>query len=227
MINRRRGYKRSPETVRRLSKSATKIYLAPGSVFGNLTIIKSARPIPMPSGPGDRRYLCKCSCGRTKSISLYRLIYGKSRSCGCKIGVTHGMSKSRLYNIHHGMINRCYGKYPVSKNIYYNRKISVCKQWKKSFISFKNWSMNNGYKDNLTLDRIDNNKGYYPSNCRYSSFIEQSNNRRNTKIVKYHNEKIPLSILLRKLNIFKNYARILWRINNGWNVDDAINVPVR
>lgn len=87
--------------------------------------------------------------------------------------------------------------------------------------------MNNGYKDNLTLDRIDNNKGYYPSNCRYSSFIEQSNNRRNTKIVKYHNEKIPLSILLRKLNIFKNYARILWRINNGWNVDDAINVPVR
>lgn len=139
-------------------------------------------------------WMCKCDCGNTKLISSSRLsksVKSGVLSCGClakehtikmgKASATHKLTHTRPYNIWVNMRARCNNeKHPRYKD-YGGRGIFICKQWENSFESFWEWAKNNGYDDSLTLDRIDNDDGYYPENCKFSTYKEQRYNRRDSK----------------------------------------------
>ena len=107
---------------------------------------------------------------------------GKIKSCGClnKQGnPKHGLRYTRLYRIWINMKTRCYNKNTNRYKDYGARGITICNEWRNDFMSFYNWSMNNGYDENLTIDRINNDKNYEPSNCRWITVKEQNRNKRN------------------------------------------------
>lgn len=136
--------------------------------------------------------LCKCVCGTLRGISFPELSSGRSKSCGCKRGEhvsanrnTHNMSNTRLYSIWRSMKGRCYYKAHKAYDNYGGRGITVCSEWRDNFEAFHDWAMANGYADNLTLDRRDNDKGYSPDNCRWATRIEQMRNRTITVFIEY------------------------------------------
>lgn len=131
---------------------------------------------------GQVKWDCVCDCGNTKSITTSSLRRGSSKSCGCwfkkaEAHKTHGLSSSRLYRIYRHMLNRCYNQNVDSYGIYGGRGIKVCEEW-HSFEPFCKWAVENGYEERLTLDRKDNDKGYFPANCQWSTQTEQQRNKR-------------------------------------------------
>lgn len=165
------------------AKGSTKINIV-GKRFGRLTVIAETNER---SANGELKYLCECECGNTKVIVSTSLRCGKTRSCGCLLSEgtsarakTHGLSKTRLFNIWAGMHDRCYNPNRREYKDYGGRGIQVCDAWKDNFQAFYDWSMANGYSDNLSIDRRDNDGNYEPSNCRWTTRKEQSDNTRLT-----------------------------------------------
>lgn len=132
-------------------------------------------------------------------------------------------SQIRLYRIWSGMIQRCINVNLLEYKNYGERGIKVCKEWRESFQSFKEWAINNGYNDNLTIDRIDVNGNYEPSNCRWFTWKEQANNKRTNRFVIYKNKKYTVSQLADKFNIpyDKLYSRLF--IYPFWDVERAVS----
>ena len=137
-------------------------------------------------------WLFRCDCGKEKIIDKYSVLRGKTISCGCfnrektiEKNTKHGLFniEKRLYRCWQDMKNRCYNPSRKKYKIYGGRGITVCDEWKNNFENFFNWAKNNGYMENLTLDRINVNGNYCPENCRWATAKEQANNtRKNRKI---------------------------------------------
>lgn len=100
-----------------------------------------------------------------------------------KMKYSKGVYKSRLYRIWTGIIDRCTHRRNNLSKHYADAKIKICEEWRHDFMAFYNWALSNGYSDNLSIDRIDNNKGYNPENCRWATLFQQANNKSNNIIV--------------------------------------------
>lgn len=159
----------------------------------------------------NKYWICRCDCGKTRSLLTSQLTLGKVTSCGCQNPRTkkHNIIKShrRLYSIYSSMIARCHNPKSISYKYYGGKGIAVCDEWKNSFENFAKWSDLNGYNDTLSIDRKDNSKGYCPSNCRWIPLSEQSNNKTTTVQYTHNGETHNLKEWSRILNFDYTLAK--------------------
>ena len=158
---------------------------------------------------------CQCDCGNITLVRGNNLKNGTTKSCGClarelaiKNNTKHNMSNTRFYNIWQCMKRRCYDPKHECYHNYGGRGIVICDEWLHDFKSFSDWALANGYNDNLSIDRIDNNKGYSPDNCRWATRLEQQTHTRNNIRVEYNGENHTLSKWSRIKNI---KPRLSWK----------------
>lgn len=158
---------------------------------------------------GFKRYRCKCDCGNYVTTTKYRLLDGTCKSCGCyaievrtNMHKTHGLYYHKLHNIWSCMKYRCNNKNHKEFNSYGGKGIKVCDDW-NNFINFYNWAISNGYKDGLSIDRIDGNKGYSPNNCRFITMKQQQENKIDNVFIKYKDKVYTVSKLSSILGISK------------------------
>lgn len=129
-----------------------------------------------------RTFNCRCDCGNTIVLDAYSITSGKRKDCGC-LNRQRGakVNNRRLYCIFTGMKSRCYNPNATGYKNYGGRGITICDEWLADFFAFKDWATSHGYADELTIDRIDNEKGYCPNNCRWVTRADQNRNKRNVR----------------------------------------------
>jgi len=192
-----------------------------GAHFGRWTILSHC---------GGKKWLCRCACGAEKKVDGSSLRAGRSAGCiKCHTATgtrrTHGGKGSRLYTIWSRMIGRCENPKDAAYNRYGGRGINVCHEWRNSFEAFRNWALTNGYAQDLTIDRKNNNGHYEPNNCRWATYTEQNRNRRDNKSIVYMGERLLIPELAERhglpADIVKNRIR-----RYGWSIERAISTPV-
>lgn len=178
-------------------------------------------------------WLCRCECGKTKNVRSADLKNGKSKSCGCfqrewakKTHTVHGLYHTRLYKIYAEMKARCLNKNDKSYFNYGGRGIKICDEWLNDFKLFYDWSISNGYdkdapRGECTIERIDVNGNYEPSNCKWISSEQQALNKRNSIRLTYNNSKKTLKELSRVLGI--RYGTLLYRFHRYKNIKDIFS----
>lgn len=193
-----------------------------GQKFGRLTILSRAENDKY----GNARWNCLCDCGCSKTVLGAALRIGSILSCGClhreRVRRKKKILNNRLYNIYYNMKSRCYNPNAKHFDYYGGRGIKICDEWldkENGFTNFYNWAMANGYNDTLTIDRIDNDKGYNEDNCRWVTRQEQVDNRRSSKSVIYEGGKyksfseasrilnVPITTIIRKYKKQENISK--------------------
>lgn len=199
-----------------------------GQKFNRLAVIEMAESHISPKGAKERQWLCKCDCGNFVVVKTAHLRSGHTKSCGClanetrikngmkeKHGLTFGEDGKpiRLYRIWTCIKTRCFNRKDKHFPDYGGRGISVCEEWKNNFKAFYKWAITNGYSDNLTIDRIDVNGNYEPTNCRWATPKEQTDNRRNAIFLTFKGETKSL-LEWSKITGIK-YQTLYWRYKTG------------
>lgn len=196
-----------------------------GRRFGKLVVVERAEN----TKNGASQWLCCCDCGNTVIVPQYSLKRrGVNQDCGCikkeHFNTTHGGSNTPLYQLWNSMKRRCEDVNSFAYKDYGGRGITVCDEW-HDFVAFQKWATETRPDKFYTLDRIDNNKGYSPQNCKWSSKKEQANNRRSNVKIEFRGEVHNLVEWCEILNL--DYKRIHNRMHKlGWSFEKAIAVPV-
>ncbi len=200
-----------------------------GQKFGKLTVVSLS---PTWKKGKSKRYVCNCDCGTVgREVRGSSLVSGDTKSCGCrkleqaKSGEsrrTHGMTGSVIYNIWKKMKERCNNPKANRYAIYGERGITVCERW----LVFENFYADMGDKpEGCSLDRIDNDGNYEPSNCRWATRVEQANNRSTNRIIEFNGEKKTVSQWAKEFDL--PVSTIVYRLNSGWSIDKLLLTPVR
>ena len=194
-----------------------------GQKFGRLTVIERAKK----ENERHAVWLCICDCGNYVTVKSDNLKSGNSKSCGClakeltrQRSLKHGEFGSRLYNIWAHMKNRCNNPSDKRYKDYGGRGITFCKEW-NDFESFRDWASANGYRDDLTIDRIDVNGNYEPSNCRWATIEEQANNKRNNLVYTLNGRTQTLAQWCEEYGM--NYFTVYRRLGYGWDISKALD----
>lgn len=202
-----------------------------GRQFGRLTVVAN---LGQTGRSHDTRWLCRCSCGGEKAVLASHLKDGHVRSCGClrketnvirnKESSKHGLSQHRLFHVWSSMKNRCLNVASRSYRRYGGRGIKVCDEWKTDFYAFYVWSIENGYADNLTIDRINNDGPYSPDNCRWATIDVQANNKSICKYIEYKGVRRTIAQWAKLLGF---PAATLGRRLKTWDLETAMTKPLR
>lgn len=194
-----------------------------GQTFGRLTVLERI------DKNGRAYYVCRCSCGNLCEVFHSNLMQGFSKSCGClqrELAAdnhrTHGMTGTRIHGVWRAMKDRCTRKSCKAYKNYGGRGITICDEWlgEDGFQHFYDWSMSHGYRDDLTIDRIDNNGNYCPENCRWATYKEQGNNTRKNHFITYDGLTMTIAQWERHLNL--NKGTISNRLRRGWTEEECI-----
>lgn len=198
-----------------------------GDVFGRWTVLGEAENRGV--GQRARRYvLCRCACGNVKEVRFGHLRDGLSQSCGClsKRGFVHGATKggkrTNTYTTWHSMKARCLNPNNASYINYGGRGITISYRWRK----FENFLADMGERPaGKSLERIDNNKGYSPENCRWATSEEQNRNTRQNRILTFKGESCCLKEWSEKIGI--KYTTLRTRLDAlNWSVEKALTTSV-
>ena len=202
-----------------------------GERYGRLTIIREVEPAGS-SNKRVRRFLCRCDCGNEIICRLPNLKSGTTKSCGCYRKFVssnrrdcHHLQNTRIYRIWCGMKRRCYNKHNEHFDRYGGRGIIVCDEWKTDFMNFYDWAMSNGYDDKLSIDRINNEGNYEPSNCRWANQKQQIVNSTATIKCSLGGNIVSLSDIADILGVsFKRIRRIVYMLNNGYDMSELLSL---
>lgn len=196
-----------------------------GERFGRLEVIEEV-------GRGRFRHviwLCKCDCGAEIRVNGYDLRSGKQVSCGCYKRentslrcTTHGMSNTRVFKTWAGIIQRCNNPKQTHYKNYGGRGITVCEEW-KTFEGFWEWAQRSGYTDELTIERIDVNGNYEPSNCKWIPLSEQARNTTRNRRIIYNGENLPMVEWGERLGMTGD--AISSRVDRGYTEEEAVSIP--
>lgn len=204
-----------------------------GKKYGRLTVLEFVETKEEQKGKYVRYYRCKCDCGNEIVVRGSALRNGNTKSCGCyrkeyvtQKNTTHGMTDTRIYRLYRSMVDRCYNPNNKSYADYGGRGIEICKEWKGEggFENFYIWSMSNGYQEDLSIDRINNDSCYSPDNCRWVDAITQANNKRNSKKYTWNGETHSLPEWGRIKPNGLGYRTLVGRIYSGWSIEDAFGL---
>jgi hypothetical protein len=193
----------------------------PGEQFGKLTALEHVST----AKNGAAYWSLICDCGNKTTVRASHLRAGDIYSCGCVLKNrlrTHGLTHTPIYVVWQNMRNRCYKKTNNSYEDYGARGITVCDRWKNSFENF--YSDMGDIPAGKSIDRIDNNKGYSPENCKWSTRLEQQSNRRSNVRVAYRGVEKTLQEWAREFGF--SYQLLYGRLYHGWNIEKALLTPV-
>lgn len=223
----RRGVTRSCGCITReinAARSPRLIELKAGDRFGRWVLVSRA-PTRRERGSNHSRWLCRCDCGKTRSLTATSLKHRRTLSCGCvqaealaARATRHGMTKTPIYRIWSGMIKRCRNETDKDYPRYGARGITVCDRWLK----FENFfaDIPPRLSARHTLDRRDNNGNYEPTNVRWATPIEQQNNLRSNRRITFNGRTMNAAQWAREIGV--NMNAFLARLNRGWTVEEAI-----
>lgn len=193
-----------------------------GQRFGRLTAVRYHDY----TNNNGSRWLFRCDCGNEIVAYSSLVRSGRTKSCGClnqelrKSRARHGMVGTPIHNAWLHMRQRCNNPNSREFKNYGGRGIKVCPEW-DDFKEFYSWSVENGYREGLTIDRINNDGNYEPDNCRWVTMLVQENNKRNNHFVTYKGERMTVSQCARRANVSRN--KLFYRMSK-WNMsaDEAV-----
>lgn len=194
---------------------------------------KFNRLLVLQKDQAPQRYVCQCECGNIISVHYTNLSNGRQKSCGClrlkktiQRNTTHNQRYTRLYAIWKAMKQRCLNPNSKSYSNYGKRGIKICEEWLNNYQSFYTWSINNGYKEDLTIDRINNDGNYEPSNCRWVDRLTQCNNTRQNKLYEINGVNKTIHQWALEYNV--PVQRVRQRVYvHKWDILKALTTPVK
>ena len=202
-----------------------------GQRFGRLVAIEHIGYVRQ----GQAIWRFQCDCGKIYEAVSAPVVKGTVVSCGCynrermaernmRHGFAHRDHKEKLYEIWSSMKARCQRKTDLNYRHYGGRGITVCDEW-QDYAPFRAWAMANGYQQGLTLDRIDNNSGYSPENCRWVTMLEQMRNTRRNRFIEYDGERKTISAWAADAGI--KYGTLWGRLKRGMKMEEALKQPIK